>query len=372
MGGNRKVIKETEMMEMLREGRVSLPPLVIRFLKDQPETWFGRYLDALVEVSWGKQAVKFMVEMKSQSTPKVFQDAVGIVKAAIAKERSNRLPMVMLPYLSDAQLRELEQEGISGIDLCGNGVVTVPGGFSVFRAGKPNRFSSSAPIKNIYQKNSSMVGRVFLVRSQFEAVKDVVNEVRQRSLLVTRWQKSPLTFATVSKAIAGLEEDLIIGRSEGRIRLLQADKLLDKLSQSYAPPKTRERLRVKVESSGSTLLEFLMRQSEQLKLPIVATGASSVGQYAVMQRGEMLSVYCPRLGTLLQQLPARPDDRFPNLELIETEDDRLYFDAREERGFCWASPVQVYLELMAGDKRDQETAVQVRDRILRDAEAQRP
>jgi hypothetical protein len=115
-----------------------------------------------------------------------------------------------------------------------------------------------------------------------------------------------------------------------------------------------------------------MRQSEQLKLPIVVTGTSSVGQYAVMQRGEMLCVYCPRLGPSLQQMGSRPDDRFPNLELIETEDDRVYFDSREERGFCWASPVQAYLELMAGDKRDQETAVQVRDRILRDAKAQRP
>jgi hypothetical protein len=39
-----------------------------------------------------------------------------------------------------------------------------------------------------------------------------------------------------------------------------------------------------------------------------------------------------------------------------TEDETVYFDARQEKDFWWASPVQVYLELMAGDKRDQETA----------------
>jgi hypothetical protein len=69
--------------------------------------------------------------------------------------------------------------------------------------------------------------------------------------------------------------------------------------------------------------------------------------------------------TLLERLPGSQTDRFPNLELIETEDETVYFDARQEEDFWWASPVQVYLELMAGDKRDQETAEQVKSYILK-------
>jgi hypothetical protein len=134
----------------------------------------------------------------------------------------------------------------------------------------------------------------------------------------------------------------------------------------------RGRLRLKVDPDGSSLLEFLIRQSGRRKLPMVATGASSVAKYAVMQRGGMLSLYCPRIAALPAQLRGCPDDRFPNLEWIETDDARVYFDARDERGFLWASPVQVYLELMAGDKRDQETAALVQDHLLRDAEAGRP
>ncbi|MFM7319404.1 MAG: hypothetical protein ACKO5E_20860, partial [bacterium] len=41
------------------------------------------------------------------------------------------------------------------------------------------------------------------------------------------------------------------------------------------------------------------------------------------------------------------------------------FDARQDEGFLWASPVQTWLELMRGDKRDRETANQVKGRILR-------
>ena len=50
--------------------------------------------------------------------------------------------------------------------------------------------------------------------------------------------------------------------------------------------------------------------------------------------------------------------------LEETQDDIVYFDIRRENGVIWASPIQTYLELMSGDKRDRETAAQVADGIL--------
>lgn len=87
-----------------------------------------------------------------------------------------------------------------------------------------------------------------------------------------------------------------------------------------------------------------------------------------MQRGDLLSVYCPKVEVLLEGLPGSQSDRFPNIEILETEDETVYFDARQEGNFWWASPVQVYLELMAGDKRDQETAEQLKPSILNDVE----
>jgi hypothetical protein len=69
---------------------------------------------------------------------------------------------------------------------------------------------------------------------------------------------------------------------------------------------------------------------------------------------------------LLKRLHGSQTDRFPNLELLEIEDEMVYFDARQEDGFWWASPLQVYMELMSGDKRDQETAKQLQALILSD------
>ena len=361
----RKIPTEKEMIEQLRIGRIFLPLLSFRFLESEPKVDENRRLDALVEASWRGNVAKFAVECKALWTPKAFGDGLNLLRS-LSLPKGYR-PMLFLPFLSENQLQELEREGISGIDLCGNGVVIVPGMFAVFRSGGKNRFPSSAPIKNIYRKNSSMVGRVFVLRPVFNAVQDVCSEINQRNMLVNRWDKKPMSLSTVSKALKTLEQDLIVER-RGAIRLLQPDKLLENLSESYATPNITERLRLKVPDGSEKIQELLLELSQTLDLPIVATGTSSVGRYAVMQRGDVLSVYSPRLEKLLERLPGNQTDRFPNLELIETEDETVYFDARQEGGFWWASPVQVYLELMAGDKRDRETAEQVKSFLLKDIE----
>ena len=357
MDNIRKIPTGKEMIEQLRRGKVSLPPLSIRFLEEQPKA-----LDAYVEASWRKSTARFAIECKSISTPRAFRDGLNLLRS-MSLPKGYR-PMLVMPFFSDLQLQELEREGISGIDLCGNGVVIVPGMFSVFRNGAKNRFSSSAPIKNIYRKNSSMVGRVFLALPRYGAVQEICSEINRRNMLVNRWNRRPMSLSTVSKSLKTLEDDLIVERKD-TIRLVQPDKLLEKLSENYVSPKISERVRLKVPGESGTLWELLQKQSQDLNLPLVATGTSSVTQYAVMQRGDVLSFYCPRLEMLLDRLPGSQSDRFPNLELIETEDETVYFDTREEGNSWWASPVQVYLELMAGDKRDRETAEQVKSFILK-------
>ena len=358
----RKAPTIKEMLDLLRRGRVELPPLSLRLIEAELQAGATRRTDALIEASWRGKKARFLVECKALSTPKAFQAGLNQLKAA-PLPRGDR-PMLFLPFLGESQLQELEREVISGVDLCGNGVVIAPGSFSVFRTGGENRFLSSAPIKNIYRKNSAMVGRVFLLRLGFATVQEICAEINRLNLLVNRWDKKPMSLSTVSKALKTLEEDLLVARNE-TIRLIQPDKLLEKLSQNYNLPAIRERVRLRVTAEGRALPELLANLSQSLGLPLVATGLSSVTQYAAMQRGELLSVYCPRLEGLLERLGGSQEDRFPNLELLETDDETVYFDAQPGESFLWASPIQVYLELMAGDKRDRETAEQVRALILK-------
>jgi len=353
---------EKEIIERIAEGSLSLPPLSIRLLKNRSVFEDNLFANAVVEVEWKEKKTKFAVELKSISTPKAFQTSLNQLKL-MSPPKDYGL-MLIMPFLNDDQLHELERNGISGIDLCGNGVVIVPGRFAVFRSGGKNNFPSSALIKNIYRKNSSMVSRAFLARPCYNTVQEICEEVNKLNMLVSSWNKTPMSMSTVSKALKTLEEDLIINR-EDAICLLQSDKLLDKLSEYYSPVVTRKVIRMKLLVENASITQTLSKLAQQAGLPLVATGTSSVSQYAVMQRGDMLSLYCPRIEQMAEMLPGSQSERFPDLELIETENETVFFDAREQKNFRWASPIQVYLELMAGDKRDRETAEQLKSLILK-------
>jgi len=355
MGEDRKIPFERDILDRLNGGQLEFPPLTFQPVSVEPK---DRNIDMIIEAAWKDQRAVFAIECKASSTPRTLRDAAAQAKAYA--QRENLEPMVVVPFLSRERLDELEREGVSGIDICGNGVVVASGKFAVYRTGAPNRFRSSAAIKNIYQKNSSIVGRVFLARPRYETVTEIQSEIERRSLPV--WPS--ISLATVSKALKGLADDLIVSRGDAGISLVQPDKLLEKLATNFTWDKGRTSIRAKVAAEGDQLSEVLVKTAEVLNLPLVATGTASVSQYAVMQRSAVLSVYCTEPETLLKRIGGTTIDRFPNVEIIKTDGPLSYFDARVKGGFRWASPVQVYLELMAGDKRDRETAEQVGTFIL--------
>ena len=352
---------ERDTIDRLKNGQLEFPPLTFRPVSLEPK---GGNIDMIVEATWKDKKAIFAVECKASSTPRMLRDAAARAKAYA--QRENLEPMIVVPFLGRERLDELEREGVSGVDLCGNGIVVAPGNFAVSRTGAPNRFRNSAPIKNIYQKNSSIVGRVFLAQPRYAAVREIQREIKRRNLPI--WP--PISLATVSKALKGLEGDLIVSRDNAGISLVQPDKLLEKLAANFVWKKGRASVRAKLTAEGDQLLKVLAKTANALNLPLVATGVASVSQYAVMQRGPVLAVYCTEPEALLERAGGTVTDRFPNIEIFEADEPFFYFDARTERDFRRASPLQVYLELMAGDKRDSETAEQVRTFILNNVGSQ--
>jgi hypothetical protein len=294
-------------------------------------------------------------------------------------------PLILVPYLSEEWLLKLEAEGVSGIDLCGNGVVIVPDELLVLRTGSPNRFRWEGTIKNVYRKHSSIVARTFLLVPRFGSLQQVLKEIRQRG--------SEVTLATVSKVCKSLEGDLVIERGRGQapwagpsaprqprqfpqpprvkpspfvrwLRLLQPEKLLDLLTDHYAPPAVSQTFRGKCGLRPEELRMRLAGWEEKSGERVVLTGASSVEAYAVMAREPVQSFYCTDLDKAVAGLGGnlRATDRFANVTLLETREDFVYFDRRP--GLV-ASPIQSYLELVHGDPRERETADQVRQVILR-------
>jgi len=345
------MISEQEIIKQLENGEINVDPLKL--------SWFEKgklkRIDGLLRVKWENTEVKFAVEVKAKFTPKSITQAIYLIKEAARSLKL--LPLLIAPYLSEESLKKLEKNSVSGIDLCGNSIVLIPGEILVLKSGKPNIFPDRAPIKNVYRKNSSMVGRLFLTQPLFEKVGNVLNEVNARNPL-SRWNRQPTTFSMVSKVLKTLEEDLIISRKGNTTRLLQPDKLLRNLSNYYEPPM------VKTTKDWKFPREILQRNTKteilagafQSKVPAMITGKSSVLQYAMMQPGDKISIYCLDLEDFTSRLPGTSAEQFADISIMEVKPNPCFFDCRKQSGVIWASPVQCYLELATGDKRDQETS----------------
>ncbi|MCA9124039.1 MAG: hypothetical protein H6822_19250 [Planctomycetaceae bacterium] len=350
---------ESEIIRQLEDG-LELPPLEIRVRELVKAADTG--VDAILDVKTGnKKSFQFAAQVKARNTPRAFEESLLRLEYSARKSKSNEpLPLLVVPYFSESQLDQLERLELSGIDLSGNGVVCVPGKLLVYRSGKPNQFPESTQSKYAYRGVTSLVARAFLCRTRYDSLADIESEIKSRG--------GTVSLSTISKALKRMESDLIVDRTGQLIRLRQADKLLDKLAASYVEPKTTQTVTCASQKPLSELLANVVEAQT-----VVLSGSSSVDGYAVMGRDAWPVLYTSNVKALREAWGKNVEStsRFVDFELQQTDDATVYFDARMRNDLPYASPVQVYLQLSAGDKRERETALQVKEFImdeLKDAE----
>ncbi|WP_165226934.1 hypothetical protein [Aquisphaera insulae] len=353
----RKTPFEAEIIDLLRKGQVELPPL--RFSME-PHTQLrdANQPDGFAQTEWKGRRHRFVVEVKRLWTPKAISE--GIAQALRYARPPEFHPLLVVPYLSEEGLAELESAGVSGVDLCGNGVVMVPGELLVQRTGRANRFRSESEIKNVFRGNSSLVSRALLIVPEFRSVQHAADFIRERG--------GSISLPTVSKVCKNLESHLVLERTrsasgpERRLRLLQPDRLLDLLVQNFTLPVVSRIVRGKARRPLGEIHERLAAMKPSVAR-VVRTGFGSLHSYAVMAAEPEQPFYTTNLDETLAALgdAFAPAERFADLAFHETDDLTVYFDPRP--GLV-ASPVQAYLELATGDKRSRETAGQVRRAIL--------
>lgn len=362
------MVSEAEMRERFARG-YEFPPLAIRLTRDTKQA-DDEGIDAFFAVESNNQRYEFAAEFKSRNSPRIFEDALPRLERAA--KRLNLLPMFVAPFLQESQLNELQQRGISGIDLCGNGVVAVPGELLVYRTGYPNQFRDSAPTKYAYRGATSLAARAFLCRSNYQSLYDIDQEINARG--------GHVALSTISKALKRLESDLIVDRTEAGIRLRQSDKLLEQLGNSFTAPKVTKTMTLSLSKRFADTQRILPKQLRSraiqglANLPrpkladarVALSGRSSVEAYAVMGRQDGLVLYTSSIDRLIDVWGelVEPTSRFVDFELQQTDDPTVYFDVRTKENLPYASPIQVYLECLTGDKREQETAMQLKRLIL--------
>jgi len=342
---------EARFETMLREGTLRVPPLDIRVLMLGRDANAG---DAVVEVAWRGQTCRYVAELRRDAKPQTLKLASDQVKQDAGKSGQGE-PMIIAPYLSSEKLDQLLDAGISAIDFSGNAAIEAPGRFLFYKTGNPNQYPDSFPIRSAYRGDGSLVARVLLLDRQFQAIGDILEAIKTRG--------GALTMGTVSKVLQRLEADLIIKRpSRNAVRVIQLERLLDGLLDAYQSPKIESTWTGKVTMPTANLLARLEGLAGEGGL--VRTGESSAGEYAAWAGEPIITCYCPATpAKLLEQLGAEAKETrgFPNLRLIQTDDQRVYFDRRPS---LVASPIQSWLEMASGDKRQKEVAEQIRTFLL--------
>ncbi|HYL99429.1 MAG TPA: hypothetical protein VEZ90_10780 [Blastocatellia bacterium] len=343
--------------------------------------------DLAVTLAWRGIERRFLAEVRSLATPKTLAGAIYQARQYAKAAGDERYPLVLAPFLSPEALDRLEEEDVSGIDLCGNGIVSTSG-WLIYRTGAPNIYPMSAPIKNVFRGTSSLVARVFLMRETYSSVNDVYEEIKQRG--------GEITLPTVSKALKALQEELLIGRDmreltkqamlqaargyppgqtpdrergtpqKGRapdtgIVLLDSGRLLEAIERNYRRPTARRRLRGRFGTDRRLALATIASNADERNIRVVADDPTRY--IPISASGNPMVIYTTSVETAMRGLSFSEDDRFPDFEWVETDEPSIYFDRRRDEEFYWTSPLETYLILRSGGKREKELAEPMGDGI---------
>jgi hypothetical protein len=312
-----------------------------------------------VELAWGDQPgeFSFVIEVKAQSTPLVVRSAIDQVKRFASSQWQ---PMVMVPYLSPERLLDLEREQVSGVDLCGNGIVIVPGRLLVVRTGNSNLYRESRPLGNPYRGRSAMVARMLLMRPQGLTVTEILASVHRAG--------GTLSLPQTSKAVQALVDERIAVKIAGVINLVDSARLLDKLGNEWRQPVIRDRRAMRLPSG----MDSIALLSSNPELQWAMTGESSVDRHVMFSQGGPRRIAVSNLQLALSLLGGTVEavPNFADVELLETNEPGCFFaNDTDERGIRWASKLQTWLELQSGDARQQDAARDLRAQILREIKA---
>ncbi len=338
-----------QMGRILKAGTDLYAPIEILDFITQPKSGGFRRADAVLTLRWKGRKVAFVAQTCARTAPSAVRPALWELKTFAGKGKEL---LLIVPYLSPSVAELIEAEGVSALDLSGNYLIATKDLLAICRD-RPNRYPEWRPIQAIYSGTSSIVGR-FLLREnrEYSSVNAIFKGIRERGgaeEAPDTGRKRAVSLSTISKVLKGLEDDLLVDRANEKIRIIQPEKLLDRLRENYKPPQIAEELLCKYEDVRNRLLTSRI---------VVWSGESSADcWYVSFIPSKIRRIYV----TTLKGFEQGADDRFADTILQMTDNPWVYFDpAKENR----ASLIQCYLELSRLERREQEASDELRKMIL--------
>ncbi len=341
---------ESEVFDKLEREKQLYSPLILSEVI-RVESTNDKGIDGFLKISYLGKTISLIIEIKSRTAPQIVETGIdALIRITKNEKYKDFVPTLIVPYLSEKIVNRLKTNNLCGLDLNGNYFINAPE-FVAIRLDRKNQYKESASIKDIYSRNSSLVGRFLLRQSRtYDKVTDIYEGINKLG--------GNISLPTVSKVLKSLEEQLIISKENNKIKLLQPEKLLNNLKENYIAPSVQTIIRV--------ILPGEMMQAKGILLDTLGanwiwSGESSAGFYTTTTPSNSFTVFSKGR----ENSSALEEDvkmRFHNYTIfyVRPVDEYVFFDSSDYK----ASKIQAYLELSQLDKREKEIARDIEKDIL--------
>jgi hypothetical protein len=360
---------EKQIIQRLRGATEQYAPLTVKKLDEQIYLSERYQVDAIVEFSLqGGPTFEALIEIVTVATPKnVLEKSRVLVECVNEDSNSDRIPMIVAPYMGAKQARILAEKGISWIDLSGNMSVRIPNKVYIERTGKPNRFPDTATIKKIFQGTSALVSRALLLQPEgFMSLEKIVDFINQRN--------ANITLSTVSKVLKQLDNELLINRNKSLVTVADPEKLLEKLAEGYKSSTERKR-RNSYRFAIANIEDLGYGNPTGYGIPCVEYLA--YGLYAAQIKGlattEIKTIFVKDISDFRRiarekWVSITPDAEFGNFIITETEDPGVWFNTKYPKHDMVVDDIELYLEMTVDTPRGPKIAEQLKQLILQKAD----
>lgn len=335
-----------------REAARQLPRLLSELLDEddlrldrEPEVAPGRRADFGFADSRGR---RWVVEFKADSRPGRVLDSVAQLHAYAG---GDAIPLLVVPYMSDAGARVAEDAGVNWLDLSGNASIRAEN-LLVWVQGRPSAYRSRGRPSSPFAPRSARVARVLLL--------DPSRWWRQRDLV----EETGLNNGTVSRVVRRLRDELLLENHGREVRPRDPGLLLDAWADDYRFDH-HDVVAAHVSGSGIEVARAVAERLKDAEVHHAFTGLSAAWAIDRFARFRMNTVYVegdPR--DAADVLGARQSARGANLEIVGPDDAGVFAGERAWGGLNCASLPQVYLDLRHLPERADEAARHLRTEHL--------
>lgn len=357
----RELLTEDEILSTLKKNAVLLGRFTIEGI-DQAQV---NGLDVTLITKYKERTIKFQCEIKSRGTPQQIEVALKQLRTALfggqSGNYSDRHAMLIVPYLSEKALRTLEAHEVSGVDLCGNGIIYLPNDLVIRYTGAKNKYPDSAPVKNVYNGKAGIVVRYLALNRTYQGLTDLHDAIAKDTTTVSMPLCSKVVKSLIEEGMLAQKIKINDSRRIG-FEVRNLSEILDGLARDWRKTKPRRRVAVKMSDDP------LRRMVERMKGRTWSlSGASSAYYHAFSSDAGCPEFIVENVDEAMQTTESIREKipSFAMAHLIEyDEPGPLTQIITDENGMKWAGLIQTWLELQAGDARQNESAQFIRKRIM--------